>query len=176
MSDKVGRINQWSTCLMLASLFFTIIASYPVHRPGSKPTLTYAIRRPLFEWWFPLPSPYHRKRAFLLCFLFCGLLGKSWYEWFGCWGIGICFFSRTCFGLSLRFGYFECPSSPLLWNRFISPSPPLRSGLSSRSMQAIIKKAFVRPYERTDQAMNDVDHSRGGMVSLSLSIGSRCET
>lgn len=26
---------------MLASLFFTIIASYPAHRPGSKPTLTY---------------------------------------------------------------------------------------------------------------------------------------
>ena len=68
--------------------------------------------RPLFEWWFPLPSPYHRKRAFLLCFWFFGLLGKSWYEWFWCWGIGICFFSRTCFGLSLRFGYFECPSSP----------------------------------------------------------------
>ena len=45
MSDKVGRINQWSICLMLASLFFTIIASYPVHRPGSKPTLTYLARR-----------------------------------------------------------------------------------------------------------------------------------
>lgn len=29
MSDKVGRINQWSIRLMLASLFFTIIASYP---------------------------------------------------------------------------------------------------------------------------------------------------
>lgn len=28
---------------MLASLFFTIIASYPVHRPGSKPTLTYLL-------------------------------------------------------------------------------------------------------------------------------------
>lgn len=146
MSDKVGRINQWSTCLMLASLFFTIIASYPAHRSGSKPTLTYRrpcfavelgrppakrlkfqTRRyhrlgktafvrslsqlpellighstltpfstlcPLFEWWFPLPSPYHRKRAFLLCF-----------------------FSRTCFGLSFRFGYFELIKLfPLLWN------------------------------------------------------------
>lgn len=36
--------------------------------------------------------------------------------------------------------------------------------------------AVVRPYERTDQAMNDVDHSGGGMVSLSLGIGSRYET
>lgn len=118
------------------------------------------------------PSPQGQK-AFRLCFWFGGLLGQSWYEWFWCWGIGICFFSRTCFlrfGLSLRFGYFECPSSPCFGiESSVLPRLWEAGYLRGVCKLLLITLLFV-PHSfgfRTDQAMNDVDHSRGGMVSLS---------